>query len=383
MFSTAIMKKRQCCNALAHAWQESLRRRVESITIYPTFTCNLACVYCFEPQSLTTRRELMSPAMLEAMMRAIDVIHEAHGAVEAPMVTLFGGEPLLRRKSQVALIERLLQSLRARKFHVGVITNGVELPLYCDMLERFGVETVEVTLDGPKVIHDQRRIFRDGRGSFDIVASGIDAILKKHIHTVVRVNVDRQNIDHLPALADYIIGKGWPQAGAALELYAVESAGCETSTRCDLAGPELLARVFALFQSDPRTRIFTLVHRTVKFFDHLLGNGALPFPSFNYCAATTGTKYSFDLMGNVFPCCCMNCCSLAQLSHGRFYPELTLDHELISRWQKRTVLDIPKCKACPQALLCGSGCTRSFCCAGNPSKTASCAHPFTKSSRRR
>lgn len=343
---------------LSQVWYSSLEKRVESITIYPTFSCNLKCVYCFESQNQKGKAGIMGRDMLDAMMRAIDEIHAARGTNDSPMVTIFGGEPLLGRKTQIGLIEELLGALRKRGFHIGVISNGVALPQYAKMLADYSVEILEVTIDGPKEIHDRRRIFTDGRGSFDRVIKGIDAALTQKIHTVVRVNVDEENIQYLPDLADYIVAKGWLDQGIELDLYAVDAAGGENANRCSAPGLEMLTRVFDLFKSDERTRIFNLQQRTVRLIKDLLYYRRLPFPQINFCGATAGNKYSFDLFGKVYACCCMNACDLEQFNQGEFYPALKLDARMNDRWQQRNILNLPRCRSCPEALLCGGGCTR-------------------------
>lgn len=343
---------------VSREWEEAIKNRVESITIYPTFTCNLKCVYCFESQKLKSKTDIMNVEMLNAMMDAIDTIHETHGASDVPMVTIFGGEPLLKRQKQIELLEELLKALRKRDFHIGVITNGVELPHYCRMLSDYGVDLIEVTIDGPKEIHDQRRIFPDGRGTFDRVIEGIDAALAKKIHTVVRVNIDNQNIECLPDLADFILNKGWIDQGVEVDLYAADAAGSECETACNLSSPEILSKVFRIFDSDRKTRIFNLVNRMVRFFESLLDHRRLHFPQISYCGATVGNKYSFDLRGKIYSCCCMNCCGLTEYSSGEFYPELKFEEKMINMWKKRSILNLPQCRECSDALLCGGGCTR-------------------------
>ncbi len=361
---------------LKNLWDESLKNRAYSITIYPTFTCNLRCVYCFESQHLKSKADVMSMEVLKGMMKAIDIIQKAHVSSESPMVTIFGGEPLLRRQKQIELIEELLKELRKRGFRIGVITNGIDLPYYCNMLSNYGVEIVEVTIDGPKEIHDQRRTFRDGRGSFDRVVKGIDTALAKKIHTVVRVNVDKQNIEYLPNLADFILNKGWIDQGVELDLYAIDAAGSENETGCNLPSLEMMSKVFSIFESEKKTKIFTLSNRTVRFFEDLLHYGRLPFPQINFCGATAGNKYSFDLFGKIFPCCCMNCCNLEEFNQGEFYPDLKFNDKIMDMWQKRNVLNLSQCWDCPEALLCGGGCTRLALMTGQELKDGVCCPPI-------
>ena len=54
----------------------------------------------------------------------------------------------------------------------------------------------------------------------------------------------------------------------------------------------------------------------------------------------------------------MNCCALEEFNHGKFYPELKFNKEIVDMWRKRDVLNLSQCRDCPEALLCGGGCTR-------------------------
>ncbi|UCH96686.1 MAG: radical SAM protein [Candidatus Aminicenantes bacterium] len=343
---------------LSEEWDRSFKNRAESITIYTNFTCNLRCVYCFENEQFKKKTGVMSLEMLKAMMNAIDIIHETHHPDHSPKVTIFGGEPLLRSPKQIKLIEELLKALKKRDFKIGIITNGVELPYYTKILSQYGVNVVEVTIDGPKEIHDRRRIFADGRGTFDRVSEGVDACLAKKIPTVIRVNVDKQNIESLPDLADFILDKGWMDQGVSLHLFAVDKAGNECEASCALPTPEMLSRIFEIFDSHKKTRIFNVVNRAVRFFENLIHDRKISFPKISYCGAIAGTQYSYDLSGKIYSCCCINCSGLQDSHWGEFYPEFTSNDQVIEMWRKRKVFNLPPCKDCSEALLCGGGCTR-------------------------
>ena len=63
---------------------------------------------------------------------------------------------------------------------------------------------IQVTLDGERKIHNKRRVFHDGSGSFDAIWQNIRLALEKQIEVYIRVNVDSDNLESLPAVADLI-----------------------------------------------------------------------------------------------------------------------------------------------------------------------------------
>ena len=66
------------------------------------------------------------------------------------------------------------------------------------MIINYNVTRVEPTLDGPKEIHDKRRIATDGSETFDKIVEGVDCLLDHNINVTVRTNVDKENINTLP-----------------------------------------------------------------------------------------------------------------------------------------------------------------------------------------
>src|SRR5262249_40280858 len=80
---------------------------------------------------------------------------------------------------------------------------------YRDLLGPGLLSGLQITLDGPPAQHDRRRIYADGSGSFEQIASNLTMALEAGVSVEVRTNVDRANIQHLPELADEIIRRDW------------------------------------------------------------------------------------------------------------------------------------------------------------------------------
>lgn len=83
--------------------------------------CNLDCVWCDTPGSLTNRPEHVS-----AMLLTLDDLVQLVLQEETPDVCITGGEPMFRPHEQLqALTQRLTQAGK----HVTIETNGTILPL--------------------------------------------------------------------------------------------------------------------------------------------------------------------------------------------------------------------------------------------------------------
>ena len=90
-------------------------------------------------------------------------------------------------------------------------TNGVCLRYFVDLFKnkKYVPRDIQVTIDGPKEIHDKRRIAKGGKGSFDDIVESIDVTVEAGIHISLRLNIDDMNVNYINQIADFIISKKW------------------------------------------------------------------------------------------------------------------------------------------------------------------------------
>ena len=194
-------------------WDKNLAQEPESFFIYPTYGCNLRCTYCFQTEDMRIG-EVIKPRVIDKAFEVMEKFHNEGGAEEMPLLTLFGGEPLMYREEQRNAVEYILKKCQDIGFHSKIITNGVDLTHYIPLIAKYVDKHIQVTLDGPRDIHDKRRIFSDGSGSFKGIVKGIDAVLEEiGMHIALRINVDKENVHSLPEMASFIIEKGWRDTG--------------------------------------------------------------------------------------------------------------------------------------------------------------------------
>ena len=116
-------------------------------------------------------------------------------------ITLFGGEPLLPPNR--AAIERILAFAGEHpSVSVDAPTNATTISGMADLIGpgKSSIQTVQVTLDGDRLLHDKNRVYPSGKPTFD---STIAAIRK-----LIDLKVDAH-----PSAYIFII-KGWNQQGA-------------------------------------------------------------------------------------------------------------------------------------------------------------------------
>lgn len=314
----------------------------------PWYTCNFKCSYCFQDE-YTNPLQDASPQLVDAFYDYVDT-HFAH---RRKYITLFGGEPLLKAPAKREIVADVMQKASLRGLDVAVVTNGYHLLDYLDLLKQSRIREVQVTLDGTKQVHDARRVLRNGQGSFDRISEGIDALLQNQIPVNLRVIIDKDNIDGLPALAHEAVRRAWTQSplfktalGRNYELHH-----CQTNQMRLYSRLEMYADLYRLVKAHPHILEFHKPAFSIAKF--LFENGELPNPLFDSCSGTK-TEWAFDYTGRIYSCTATVGNESDAL--GTFYPTVNLDHERIEEWEQRDVLAIEQCRKCPVQLACGGGC---------------------------
>ena len=346
----------QALQAAAEAtWRAEVALTQTQLVVVPSFGCNLACTYCYQELFDPAGAGLMAPEAIEAFFAYVDRFHL--GGPVRPYLTLFGGEPLRDTPAHHHRIGRFLAGAGARGMKVAAVTNGHDLQAFVPALAAGPVKEVQVTLDGPKALHDARRPHASGQGTFDRIVAGVDALVAAGVPVNLRVVADRQNLPHLPELASFAAARGWldlpatrfkTQVGRNYELFGCASRQDQGALFDRL---ELWAEYVALCEAHPALRRF----HAPRFhgIGHLAATGELPPPNFDACPATK-TEWAFSPDGGVYGCTA----TVGHPSHrlGSFFPEVSRDEAAVAQWSGRTTLSIPACQGCALAPVCGGGC---------------------------
>ena len=153
-----------------------------------TWRCDLRCPHCLVSAGGAARSEL-EPA------EALAVVPQL-AALGARIVTLTGGEPLLRRDWG-----ELAAAIRSWGMALRLSTNGHGVDdQVVRQLTALAVDGVVVSLDGLRTTHDGRRTGGVGPSSFDRVLACLERVRAAGIRPAVITTVGADNLDELPAL---------------------------------------------------------------------------------------------------------------------------------------------------------------------------------------
>jgi len=150
-----------------------------------TQACNFQCAHCYQD----ARALLSDELSLEEKIRVLDELADN----DVPLLTLFGGEPLLSKD-----IWPVLEEARKRGFHISIATNGSLLSK--EVVERLAacrVDYVEVSIDSTEP--EKHDSFRGSPGYWKKAVEGLKNLVENgKILTGLASTITRLNFDERP-----------------------------------------------------------------------------------------------------------------------------------------------------------------------------------------
>ncbi len=347
---------------------------VTHLVICPTYACNLRCVYCFEHRSHPNLpREMMDIDAVNHVFDAFSRIRRLYPSRNYAL-GLFGGEPLMT--STRFVVSRILSRARKNRLPVMIVTNGVSVASYLPILEEHqsDIQALQLTLDGPEEVHNQRRPDAAGRGTFDAVAAAVDILLEKNMHVVLRVNVDLGNVDELPRLAKVISNRGWSEASSfSCSLAPVKDHLGSGAIPNVPAEADLLSALFDVYDRSPESeKIFGLKGlQVLGQLSALLGSGGSSRPKIYHCEANHGGFWVAGPEGLLYAC--PEAVGQPDLAIGRYTPAFEVWPQRMEPWMGRNINTLNACRSCEVGPLCGGGCAYASLAGKNTTPGPSCA----------
>lgn len=346
--------------------QHSLRQAPQYI-IMPTYDCNLRCSYCFQDHMRSDPRfghllRRMEPEVADRILAAMPQIEALHGLNgddrRHRTFLFFGGEPLLEANRPIVqyLIEGAL-GMGTASF--SAVTNATDLHAYRDLLSPERISRLQITIDGPPEEHNRRRIYADGSGSYERITRNIDLALDLGVEVSIRLNLDRNNIGDLPALAEDFLARGWDRHPRFSTYTApIRPENGKTSAKTTFNTWELDKFLVEMLDRHPELAIIGRPDNSIKskarrIFD--ASGAATPNLRESFCSAHH-RMYIFDALGDIYACWERTGDPKIRIGHIEEDGLATLNREVAQLWRSRTVASNPVCRQCRYALHCGGGC---------------------------
>jgi radical SAM protein with 4Fe4S-binding SPASM domain len=164
-----------------------------------TLRCNLQCIHCGSSCTPSAAADELTTAEIDDALASIARKADPRGI----MLVASGGEPLVRED----LLE-VMGRAAGRGFRWGMVSNGLLVDHeMVENLERAGMRTVTISLDGTEERHDW---VRDRKGSLRKAVRALELLNESSRFSIVEAltTLNRETADDLPFLLDLIKAKG-------------------------------------------------------------------------------------------------------------------------------------------------------------------------------
>jgi uncharacterized protein len=340
-----------------------------SVTIFPTYACNLSCHYCFQQWSDISKVTMSEKTLKNSIEFLKKKIIEDNS--RALLIKVFGGEPLVHPKATKAILAGLHKWTQDQgiRFFGTLTTNGTLFR--GDIFEALSPHThaVHITLDGPEELHNSIRFYSDGSGTYQDIMDSLSLLAETSIRVCLRINIHNHDYKTAASLLKDVKERGFSQCPN-FELdfgLIVQQDKCDLRLNMDdyIAGKEIAVKSAQYIQNMLKT-VGWEHPENVRYSDDMRMDKAPVL-----CDQTKRSRYIIDSFGDLYLCpskagekefCVGHItdngnCDLNQ----DFYTILT-----------RNPLQFEECAHCAYLPVCGGGCaihaketngeyTSSFC----------------------
>lgn len=326
---------------------------LQSMVLNLTNQCNLSCHYCYEfgEDKVATPEGKKKFMDWETAKSSVDYFFTEARDRKSIHITFFGGETLMN----FPLLQQVVQYARAEADHrkVGIdfslTTNATLLtPKIIAFLAENAIG-VTVSIDGQKESHDAFRIFKDGRGTYDVIEPKIRELLATHKTRPIaaRVTMTSHSMDVLGTYKHLKHDLGFHEVGFAPvttspnRLYSIEPAGMDNV----LGQFQTLAEEYLEYAKRGQHHGFSNVSDTIAEL-HQGVNKSLP------CGAGLGLV-GVGPSGDIAPCHRF----VDSDEHKIGNIQTGIDRELQQAFLRRGKIDTKyDCHTCWARPLCAGGC---------------------------
>lgn len=310
-----------------------------ALTIAPTMACNFRCVYCYEKGQYKS-----SKMSIETADNIIEYIREQAERLEVLNVAWYGGEPLLAMDIISYMSKNILDICKKYniKYECTAVTNGYFLtPEIAKQMKEYGVEKIQVTLDGPQEIHDKRRPLANGKGTFDVILENVKQA-KKIIPICIRINTDFQNWKNLDEVVGQI--KEDNELNDDITIYL----GLVTPTNDKYDNEKCMSdEIYSNFN------LQFMVHHNIPI------TYIYPTPKGNYCTADRNNSWVIDVDGYLYKC--WSDIGIKERCVGCINNEIAItpNCKLLNDYMLYDPTNDKKCEDCLYLPICLGGCPQN------------------------
>ncbi len=302
------------------------------LTSIPTSNCNFKCDYCYQ-KDLSQNDEYSFDYSIEFLNNNLEILNKD---VE---VTILGGEALqLKYKNK---LKKYISFLNETKIKYNIITNGYELDKFIDILVKFNCNNIQITIDGDKQIHNERRKHSLENDTFTKIFKNIQLALENGLSISVRCNIDKDNINIINDL-EYLFSDFINNEKFYLYIYTMQCGGNNWTEKI-IDEIEVMKKYY----SKKRNKNFGTEFHGQRMIDAILFDRKFK-PKIIECAAFNNS--AVILNNGLLAKCWFG------FDKDGFTSTLNNFNNFNDKWLNRNIYNNKKCEKCKFKYICGGGC---------------------------
>lgn len=182
-----------------------------ALGLLPTRGCNLNCRYCGFLSPVEGQNRMSLELTAKAVNWYFDEI--AQSETQYAEVHFFGGEPFCVEE----VVDLAVNLAKHRAAEIGcevrfeVATNGTFSPERCRWISD-NLDTIVLSFDGPPDIQNHQRPYKNGDGSFEVVARNARQLSEGDADLFLRACVTAQTVARMPEIAAWFCADFRPSA---------------------------------------------------------------------------------------------------------------------------------------------------------------------------
>lgn len=261
---------------------------------------------------------------------------------------MYGGEPLLTKNIIYDLSDKFLELCEKKnvEYDAFIITNASLLDdSDIEKFKKYKIYGAQITIDGPKEIHDKRRRNIKIESTFDNLIDRVNVLLNNDLSVVVRINIDKENINCVDNLLKTLHERVDKFQDLKIDFGQVSTfTDICRSIENDCYNNEQYADIMLPLYAKVETYGFTVNKMSVY-----------PSPRTNYCCTDYSNTFVVDNHGDLFRC--WNHVGNLKKSCGNVtdFENNELGNNYLS-WIEWNPIRHPKCRECNLLPICMGGC---------------------------
>jgi len=323
-------------------------------SIQLTQDCNMRCAFCFE-RGYADKQARMSEEKIDAVFDFFKSYGDAHGITMSPSssIRITGGEPLLNQQ-YVDMINYIANKWPDAK--IILFTNGSNLTKFYNQLPISRFDSVDIALDGIEENHllSRRPDASVSKSFYGDIITGIKQLLKDQVTVNIKTVVSKENYMHFPGFVQFLNSEGILSSPNATFVAGLVM-DCSNPLEIDEAfnNKQDALRIQSYIQEKCGFSISTFPSASALWGILQRTDNNPYMPRSVRCGTSFLINYYFSPNGNIYFCDCMD---KDKAVVGTYYPEISIDEDIVKKLAERDVMTHAKCKECPYKFVCLGGC---------------------------